>query len=153
MLQVGDQIPSDARVWLAPRERLTLGELGAAGPMLLVFYLFAWSDTCTSEVELLRDRKAEFDALGVRPFGVSRDSPWTLIAWNQVLDLNFPLLSDWNAEAARGFGIARDFFGFGDVPERSAFLVDGHGTVRATWLYGTDEDPEIDALLAAARAL
>ena len=153
MLQVGDPIPSDARVWLTPRERLTLGELGAVGPMLLLFYLFDWSDVCTAEVELLRDYKAELDAAGVRPFGISRDSPWTHIAWNQVLELNFPLISDWNAEAAEGFGIARDFFGFGDVPERSAFLIDGNGTVRATWLYGTDEGPDIDALLSAARAL
>ena len=39
----------------------------------------------------------------MRVFGVSRDSPWTHIAWAQALDLNFPLLSDWNArgDAAR----------------------------------------------------
>jgi len=153
MLGAGDPIPSGARVWRSPRERVSLGELAAEGPLLLLFYLFDWSDTCTSEVELLRDRKAEFDAAGVRPFGVSRDSPWTHRAWSQVYDLNFPLLSDWNAEAARGFGVLRDFFGYADVPERCAFLVDGNGTVRATWRYETEEEPDVDALLEAARAL
>ena len=45
-------------------------------------------------MELLRDRSAEFDGANVRPVGVSRDSPWSHVAWMQALDLNFPLLSD-----------------------------------------------------------
>jgi peroxiredoxin len=43
----------------------------------------------------------------VRVFGISRDSPWTHIAWSQTLDLRFPLLSDWNAEAVRAFDARR----------------------------------------------
>jgi peroxiredoxin len=102
-------------------------------------------------MELLRDRSAEFAEAGVRVFGVSRDSPWTHISWAQALDLNFPLLSDWNAEAVHGFGIAHEFRGFADVAERTAFLVDADGTVRGAWRYGTSEVPDFDALLAAAR--
>ena len=30
---------------------------------------------------LLRDRGADLDAAGVRPFGISRDSPWSHVAW------------------------------------------------------------------------
>jgi peroxiredoxin len=104
-------------------------------------------------MELLRDRSAEFDAAHVRVFGVSRDSPWTHISWAQTLDLNFPLLSDWNAEAVHGFGVAHEFRGMNDVAERSAFLVDEDGTVRGAWRYDTSEVPDIDALLAAAQAL
>jgi peroxiredoxin len=48
---------------------------------------------------LLRDRSPEFDEAGVAVYGVSRDSPYTHIAWAQVLDLTFTLLSDWNGEA------------------------------------------------------
>ncbi len=104
-------------------------------------------------MELLRDRSAEFEAAGVRPLGVSRDSPWTHIAWMQALDLNFPLLSDWNAEAVRAFGIAHEHRGLREVAQRSAFLVDAGGTVRGAWRYGTDELPDFDELLAAARAI
>ena len=104
-------------------------------------------------MELLRDRSAEFEEAGVRLFGVSRDSPWTHVAWSQVLDLNFPLLSDWNAEATRGFGIAHEHRGLQDVSERTAFLVDQDGTVRGAWRYGTAEVPDFDELLSAARAL
>ena len=62
-------------------------------------------------MELLRDRSAEFEQGGVRVFGVSRDSPWTHISWAQVLDLNFPLLSDWNADAVHAFDIAHEHRG------------------------------------------
>ena len=44
MLGVGDRIP-DASVWLAPRERVSLSELVAEGPVLFLFYLFDWSST------------------------------------------------------------------------------------------------------------
>ena len=104
-------------------------------------------------MELLRDRRREFEEAGVRPMGISRDSGWTHIAWAQVLDLDFPLLSDWNAEAVHGFGVAHDYRGMRDVAERTAFIVDRGGTVRGAWRYGTGEVPDMDELLAAARAL
>src|SRR2546421_11915983 len=104
-------------------------------------------------MELLRDRSAEFEQAGVRVFGISRDSPWTHVAWKQTLDLSFPLLSDWNAEAVHAFGIVHEFRGLKDVAERTAFLVDAGGTVRGAWRYGTSEVPDLDELLEAARAL
>jgi glutaredoxin-dependent peroxiredoxin len=104
-------------------------------------------------MELLRDRSAEFEEAGVQPVGISRDSPWSHVAWMQALDLNFPLLSDWNADAVRGFGIGLEFRGFRDVAERTAFLVDRSGTVRGAWRYETGDVPDFDELLAAAQAL
>ena len=88
----------------------------------------------------------------MRPFGVSRDSPWTHIAWAQVLDLNFPLLSDWNGDAVRAFDVAQEYRGLADVAGRSAFLVDADGTVRGSWGYANTEVPDFDELLTAARA-
>jgi peroxiredoxin Q/BCP len=102
-------------------------------------------------MQLLRDRSDEFEEAGVRAVGISRDSPWTHVAWMQALDLNIPLLSDWNAEAVRGFGIAHEYRGFHDVAERAAFLVDTSGTVRGAWRYEAAEVPDFDALLSAAR--
>jgi peroxiredoxin Q/BCP len=104
-------------------------------------------------MELLRDRSLEVEEAGIRAVGISRDSPWSHIAWMQALDLNFALLSDWNADAVRGFGIAHEHRGLADVAERTAFLVDGDGTVRGAWRYETAEVPDFDELLSAARAL
>jgi peroxiredoxin len=91
--------------------------------------------------------------VGVQPIGVSRDSPWTHIAWTQALDLNFGLLSDWNAEAVHALGIAHSHRGMNDVAERSAFLVDAEGVIRGAWRYETSEVPDVDELVNAARAL
>jgi glutaredoxin-dependent peroxiredoxin len=103
-------------------------------------------------MELLRDRSAEFEAAGIRVFGMSRDSAWSHIAWSQALDLNFPLLSDWNGEAIVAFGVEREFRGHRGIPERSAFLIDQDGTVRGAWRYETAEVPDFDELLRAAQA-
>jgi peroxiredoxin len=104
-------------------------------------------------MELLRDRSEEFRAAGVQPYAISRDSPWTHVAWMQALDLDFPLLSDWNGEATHGFGVAIDHRGLRDVSERSAFLIDGSGTIRGAWRYEAAEIPDFDELLEAARVL
>jgi len=91
--------------------------------------------------------------VGVQPVGISRDSPWTHIAWTQAIDLNFGLLSDWNGEAVHGFGIAREFRGLKDVAERATFLVDQTGLIRRAWRYDSGELPDIDVWLAACRDL
>ena len=104
-------------------------------------------------MELLRDRSDELRAAGVQAYGISRDSPWTHVAWTQALDLNFPLLSDFNGEATHGFGVSFDFNGLHNVSQRSAFLLDEDGSVRGSWSYGTSELPDFDVLLEAARAL
>lgn len=71
----------------------------------------------------------------------------------QALDLDFPLISDWNAEATHGFGVAHEHNGMRDVSRRSAFLVGVDGVVRGVWAYESSELPDVDVLLAAARAL
>jgi glutaredoxin-dependent peroxiredoxin len=71
----------------------------------------------------------------------------------QALDIDFPLLSDWNADATRGFGVAFDYRGLKDISERSAFLVDREGVVRGAWRYETSQLPDFDELLGAARLL
>jgi hypothetical protein len=44
VLAIGEQFP-DARVWMGPREPVSLRELAAEKPLLLLFYLFDWSST------------------------------------------------------------------------------------------------------------
>ena len=89
----------------------------------------------------------------MKPFGVSRDSPWSHVAWSQALDLDVPLLSDWNAEAVSGFDVAIEHRGMRDVAERSAFLLDRDGIIRGAWRYETGQLPDFDELLSAARTL
>ena len=101
---------------------------------------------------LLRDRASDFEQAGVRRFGISRDSPWSHVAWHQALDLDFHLLSDWSGDATRAFGVAHEFRGLSDVSRRSAFLIGREARVGAAWEYGPVMLPDIDAILQRARA-
>lgn len=64
---------------------------------------------------------------------------------------NVRLLSDYNGEVARGFGVTMVSRGMEDVCVRSAFLVDGE-TVTAAWLLES-ELPDVDAAIATASTL
>ena len=87
------------------------------------------------------------------PYAISRDSPWSHRAWQEALDIDVPLLSDWNGDAVRAFGIAHSWRGMRDVAERTVFLADAGGTVRGAWRYDTGELPDFDELVRAARTL
>jgi peroxiredoxin len=100
-------------------------------------------------VLLLRDRGEDLAAAGIRPFAISRDSPWSHQAWAQTLGVDVPLLSDWNGEATRGFGIAFEPLGLRDVAARASFLIEDGAAIREAWMHGS-ELPDIDAAIAAA---
>jgi peroxiredoxin len=44
VLETGDRVP-EATVYRNPGEAVSLNDLVAGGPVLLVFYLFDWSST------------------------------------------------------------------------------------------------------------
>jgi len=90
--------------------------------------------------------------VGVRPLAISRDSVWSHAAWAQALGVDVPLLSDWNGEAARAFGVAVELGGIQDVAARSAFLIEDGKTIREAWMLGR-ELPDIDAVIAAAQGV
>ena len=64
--------------------------------------------------------------------------------------MDVPLLSDWNGEATRAFGVAFEPLGMRDVSMRSSFLIEDGSTVRAAWLHG-GELPDLDGIIASVR--
>jgi peroxiredoxin len=100
-------------------------------------------------VLLLRDRSDDMAEAGIRPFAISRDSVWSHTAWAQTLGVEIvPLLSDWNGDATRAFGVARQALEMHDVPSRTAFLI-ADGTITQAWELGGDL-PDIDGVIAAS---
>jgi glutaredoxin-dependent peroxiredoxin len=98
---------------------------------------------------LLRDRRDDLDAAGIRPVAISMDSPWSHRSWAEALGVHdaVQLLSDWEGEASRAFGVEIVVDEM-RVSARSAFLL-ADGTVRAAWMLGS-EMPDIEAAIAAA---
>jgi peroxiredoxin len=103
-------------------------------------------------LHLLRDRSDDLAAAGIRPFAISRDSPWSHRAWAQTLGVDVPLLSDWNGDATRAFDVAFEPLGMSDVAVRTAFLIRDGEMIEAAWMLGGDL-PDIDAVIETARAL
>lgn len=81
----------------------------------------------------------EFQAAGTTVIGVSADSSFSHDVFAEELGLDFELLSDWNWEAARAFGVLREeLLGYRPANNRGAFLVDAEGIVRHAF---SSEDP------------
>lgn len=76
----------------------------AGAPSALVFYPFAFSRVCGAELQGLRERRQQIEALGARVLAISCDTVHTLRAYAQELargtetsseDLGFTLVSDF----------------------------------------------------------
>jgi mycoredoxin-dependent peroxiredoxin len=99
------------------------------GPVLVVFYPFAFSGICTGELCELRDNVEDFEAAGVTLLAVSCDSVFAQKAWAEQEGFGFDLLSDFwpHGEVARAYGVLDEGSG---IALRGSFLVDPDGVVR-----------------------
>src|SRR5690606_27900288 len=94
-------------------------------PVLLVFYPFAFSGICTSELCQLRDEFAAYEDK-VQVLGISVDTPFALKAWADQQGYQFPLLSDFwpHGEVAKKYGVFNEEI---SMAVRGTFLIDAVG--------------------------
>ena len=95
---------------------------------VLVFYPFAFSPVCTSQLSVYNDLLEDFGARGATLFGVSCDASPSQIAFKQQLGVDIEQLSDFEPKGAtcRAFGVYHE----GGFPQRALVIVDPDGTVR-----------------------
>ncbi|MBK5249714.1 MAG: peroxiredoxin [Actinomycetales bacterium] len=107
---------------------VTLSDLRPA-PVALVFFPFAFSGICTSELCELRDNLAMFETAGVRVLAISCDSMFALRAWDEQERFGYDLLSDFwpHGQISRSYGV---FDAEAGLALRGSVLVDEGGTVR-----------------------
>ena len=105
-------------------------------PFVLYFYPKDDTSGCTAEACGFRDAWPAFKKLGAVVIGVSKDSLKSHDKFAAKHDLPFPLASDEDCAVLEAFGVwveksmyGRKYMGI----ERSTFLVDGEGVVRAVW--------------------
>jgi len=138
-MDIGDKAP-DFELPSTEGKKVRLKDALGKGKILLLFYPFAFSSVCTAEMCSIRDGMTEFTAVKAKVFGISVDSPYAQKAWVQQLNLNFPLLSDFNKEVSKAYAVLyEDLGGFKGVAKRSAFVLDREGIIRYKWV---SEDPE-----------
>jgi len=96
-------------------------------PVVLIFYPFDWSGTCTKELCSIRDNSGDWEETGARVFGISRDSKYSHRAWKEHLGLNYSLLADLVGEAAKKYGAWNEAAHRSD---RMTVVIDPQGIVR-----------------------
>jgi glutaredoxin-dependent peroxiredoxin len=124
----------DATVFLAPKQPVRLHEL-FTGPAVLLFYPLAFTSVCTEELCTVAEDFSSYRDLGADVYGISVDSPYVNAQFAAACGADFPLLSDFNREAARAYDVLRpELNGLHGVSERAAFVVDAGRTVRYAWV-------------------
>jgi peroxiredoxin len=129
-LAVGAKAP-DFTLPNQDREPVTLSEQLKKGPVVLAFFPAAFSSVCTTEMCNFRDSSAELNKVNATVLGVSVDTFFALKAWGDSQSLTFPLLSDFNKDVIRKYGVVNpDMIGLKDISKRATFVIDRSGTVR-----------------------
>jgi glutaredoxin-dependent peroxiredoxin len=128
-LDVGTKAP-DFTLTNQDREPVTLSEQKGR-PVVLAFFPAAFSSVCTKELCTFRDSLAELNKAEAQVFGISVDTFFTLKAFQDSQKLTFPLLSDFNKQAIRAYGVFNeDMVGLKGIAKRAVFVIDKEGIVR-----------------------
>lgn len=113
------------------REPVTLSQELRKGPVVLAFFPAAFSSTCETEMCTFRDDASELAKTSTQVLGVSVDTFFALKAWRDQQHLGFPLLSDFNKEVIRAYGVEQaEMIGLKGIAKRAVFVIDADGTVR-----------------------
>lgn len=100
-------------------------------PVVLVFFPAAFSGTCATELCTFRDGLPRLNAAGAQVLGISVDTFFALKAFQAAHGLNFPLLSDFNKDVIRQYGVFNDdMIGLKGIAKRAVFVLDKDGIVR-----------------------
>lgn len=113
-------------------------------PLVLAFFPGTFTGVCTREMCTFRDSFKQLEEAGGRVIGISVDSPFAQKAWAEQHGLPFPLLSDFNRQAVKGFGVEDPNFVKGLLPgvaKRSVFVLDKDGKVTYRWV---SDDPTVE---------
>ena len=106
---------------------------------VLVFYPFAFSPTCTDQLQIYEEALEDFAAQGATLYGVSTDATWSQKAFREKLGVTIEQLSDFEpkGEAARAFGA---YFEPGGMTNRALVIVGPDGTVAWSHLADSPGD-------------
>lgn len=133
-LNVGDKAPS----FMLPTDGGGTVSLKDLKGQTIVLYFYPKDDTsgCTTEACAFRDALPDFSKVKAAVIGVSKDPVTKHDKFKEKYELNFPLGSDEEGKVCDAYGTwveksmyGRKYMGI----ERSTFLIDSTGVIRAEW--------------------
>jgi glutaredoxin-dependent peroxiredoxin len=127
--EVGSKAP-DFTLTNQERQPVTLSQQRGR-PVVLAFFPAAFSSVCQKELCTFRDSIARLGQANAQVYGISVDTFFTLKAFHDQQQLSFPLLSDFNKQAIRDYGVFNeDMIGLKGIARRAVFVIDRDGVVR-----------------------
>lgn len=148
VIEVGQPAPDFTLPHQPGQEPVRLSGYRGEKNVVLLFFPLAWSSVCTDELCATRDGYSRYTELDAEVLAISVDSPFTLQAWADDQGFQFPLLSDFNKDVAKEYGVLyEDLLGLRGVAKRAAFVVDKQGKVRYTEVCPTPKDlPDLESI-------
>jgi peroxiredoxin len=136
------------------REPVTLSQQRGR-PVILAFFPAAFSSVCQKELCTFRDALAEFNKAKAQVYGISVDTFFALKAFADQQKLAFPLLSDFNKQVIRDYGVYNeDMIGLKGIAKRAVFVLDKEGIVRyREVLEDARDEPSYDKVYGALAGL
>ena len=127
----------------------------AGRTVVLYFYPKDHTPGCTTEAMQFRDRHKDFVKAGAVVFGISRDNMASHEKFRQNLELPFNLIADTEEKLCHMFGVVKNKIMYGKKVkgiERSTFLIDAGGVLRAEWR-GIKVAGHVDDVLMAVKEM
>jgi peroxiredoxin len=152
-VDVGSKAP-DFTLTNQDRQPVTLSQQRGK-PVVLAFFPAAFSGVCTKELCTFRDAMAQLNKANAQVYGISVDTFFTLKAFQDAQGYNFPLLSDFNKQAIRDYGVFNeDMIGLKGIAKRAVFVLDKDGVVRhKEVLEDARNEPDYEKVMSTLRAL
>jgi len=122
--------------------------------VVLHFFPFAFTGTCTTQLCTMRDNFGYYDGLSATILGISVDSPFTLAKFKEEYNYQFDLLSDFNKHVSVAYGALYEHFvlGLDGVSKRAAFVIDEEqNIIYAEVLEVATDLPDFEAIAAAVK--
>ena len=103
-----------------------------------VLFIYPKDNTsgCTKETKEFNERYSDFKSLGVKVFGLSKDTLASHISFSKKLDLQFPLISDPDKQLIQNLNAWKEKSMYGKKymgTERSTFLIDQNLIIKHIW--------------------
>jgi len=129
-------------------QSVTLSSFRSHRAVVVMFFPWAFSRVCTSELCEVRDAMPQFQNDAVQLVAVSCDPVYSLRAYAEQEGLDYPLLSDFwpHGEVARSYGVFESSRG---CPIRGTFVIDVDGVLRWQVVNAIPDARDLDDYRAA----
>jgi peroxiredoxin len=133
-------------------ERISLSSFKGEKIVVLLFYPFSFTGTCTGELCAIRDDLNNFQNEEVQLLAISCDSVFSQRLFAEKEGYKFPVLSDFwpHGEVAKAYGVFNESKG---VAIRGTFVIDKEGILRWQVVNGMGDARNIADYKAALASL